>query len=138
MEWSDSRMKRSGALAAVVVAASILLAACGGGGGNGTPAAQATVQVGGATGKELADVQILRIGNGTEIQTLDPHRGEEVQGSNVQRDLFEGLVNEAPNGDIVPGVAESWTMSDDGKTYVFHLRHDARWSNGDPVTAADF
>jgi oligopeptide transport system substrate-binding protein len=130
-------MKRFAAWMAIT-AASVVLAACEGGGDGASEAAAAAVEVGGPSGKELADVQILRIGNGAEIQTLDPHRGEEVQGSNVQRDLYEGLVNEAPNGDIVPGVAESWTASEDGKTYVFQLRHDARWSNGDPVTTADF
>ena len=54
------------------------------------------------------------------------------------RDLFEGLTTEAVDASIVPGVAESWTISEDGKTYRFALRADARWSNGDPVTAEDF
>src|SRR5690606_31940842 len=58
--------------------------------------------------------------------------------SNIGRSLFEGLVAEAPNGDLIPGVAESWEISEDGKTYTFHLRANARWSNGDPVTAGDF
>jgi oligopeptide transport system substrate-binding protein len=58
--------------------------------------------------------------------------------SNIGRDLFEGLIAEAPNGDLIPGVAESWEMSEDGKTYTFRLREDARWSNGDAVTADDF
>jgi oligopeptide transport system substrate-binding protein len=128
-------MKRFG-VSMLLVAASLALAGCGGNGAPSAPSAQ--VRVGGPSGTELAEVQVLRIGNGTEIQTLDPHRGEEVSGSNVQRDLYEGLVSEAPNGDIVPGVAESWTVSDDGKTYLFRLRHDARWSNGDKVTAGDF
>ena len=118
------------------VGAALALVACGS--HTGSDATDAATPIGGATGKELAATQVLRIGNGAEIQTLDPQRGEEVQGSNVQRDLFEGLIGEAPNGDLVPGVAESWTLSDDGKTYVFKLRPNARWSNGDPVTAADF
>lgn len=122
-------MKRFGVLAAV---ANLALAACGGGDGAAGSA------IGGASGKELADFQVLHLGNGTEIQSLDPHRGEEVSGSNVQRDVYEGLIDEAPNGDLVPGVAESWTVSDDGKTYVFNLRHTARWSNGEPLTANDF
>jgi oligopeptide transport system substrate-binding protein len=110
------------------------LAACGSGGG----AERATTLIGGASGKELAAVQVAHLGNGTEIQTLDPHRNQDVSGANVLRDLFEGLINEAPNGDIEPGAAESWTVSDDGKTYTFKLRRAARWSNGDPVTAHDF
>jgi oligopeptide transport system substrate-binding protein len=116
-------------------AASVLLAACGGGaGGNG----QAPVQIGGPSGTDLADVQVLRLGNGSEIQTLDPQIGQEVQGANVMRDVFEGLVGEAPNGDLVPGAAESWTASPDGKKYTFALRRNARWSNGEPVIASDF
>ena len=94
--------------------------------------------IGGPTGHALAAHQVLHLGNGTEIQTLDPHRNEDVSGSNVLRDLYEGLVGEAPNGDPEPGAAESWTVSEDGKTYVFVLRRGARWSNGDPVTAHDF
>jgi ABC-type oligopeptide transport system substrate-binding subunit len=126
-------MKRFGMWA--VAAASTLLAACGGGArdGAGAPAA-----IGGTSGNELADVQVLRRGNGTEIQTLDPQIGQEVQGANIMRDLFEGLVGKAPNGDLVPGAAESWTVSPDGKKYTFALRRSARWSNGEPVTANDF
>ena len=54
------------------------------------------------------------------------------------RDLYEGLVTEAANGELSPGVAESWTVSDDGLVYTFKLRQNAKWSNGDPVTANDF
>ena len=73
-----------------------------------------------------------------EPATLDPHRNEETSGSAILRDLFEGLVTEAVDASLEPGVAESWTLSSDGKTYRFALRENARWSNGDPVTAADF
>ncbi len=120
-----------------VVIAALALAGCGGGSGDsrdgGTPA-----QIGGASGTELAERQVLHVGNGAELQSLDPHRSEDVSSSNVHRDIYEGLINEAPNGDLVPGVAASWTVSDDGKTYVFAMRPEARWSNGDPVTAEDF
>src|SRR5690606_11847141 len=58
--------------------------------------------------------------------------------SHIQRDLVESLVSEAPNGDLIPGVAESWDISEDRLRYTFHIRKDARWSNGDPVTAQDF
>ena len=96
------------------------------------------VEVGGASGAELADNQVLRWGNGAEPGSLDPHRTEGVPGSNIGRDLFEGLMNEAPDGTVIGGAAESWEISDDGKTYRFSLRPEARWSNGDPVTADDF
>lgn len=115
----------------------LALAGCGGG-ASPEPSTAPAVQVGGASGTELAERQVVHIGNATEIQTLDPHRGEEISGSNVQRDLYEGLVGEAPNGDLIPGAAESWTVSDDGLLYTFKLRADGRWSNGDPVTANDF
>ena len=82
--------------------------------------------------------QVLRRGNGAEVQTLDPHKAEGVPASNILRDLYEGLVSEAPDGRLVPGVARSWTIEDDGRRYRFHLRPEARWSNGDPVTAQDF
>jgi oligopeptide transport system substrate-binding protein len=81
---------------------------------------------------------VLRRGNGPDVETLDPHKVRSVAAGNVVRDLFEGLVSEAPDGALIPGVAERWDVSDDGRVYVFHLRDNARWSNGDAVTAADF
>lgn len=86
----------------------------------------------------LAEEQVLRRGNGAEVQTLDPHRAEGVPSSNILRDLYEGLTISAPDGKLMPGGAESWTISDDGKTYTFNIRREAKWSNGDPVTARDF
>ncbi len=86
----------------------------------------------------LASEQVLHRGNGAEVQTLDPHKAEGVPSSNILRDLYEGLTIEAPDGTVIPGTAESWEISDDGKTYVFHIRKNAKWSNGDPVTAHDF
>ncbi len=94
--------------------------------------------IGGASGQELAEEQVLRWGNGAEPGSLDPHRTQGVPGSNIGRDLFEGLTSEAPDGTVIAGAAESWEISDDGKTYRFFLRPEARWSNGDPVTADDF
>jgi oligopeptide transport system substrate-binding protein len=115
------------------LAATVLLVACGGGQSGGVPQ-----QIGGTSGTELAERQVLHVGNGAELQSLDPHRSEDVSSADVQRDLFEGLVSMAPNGDLVPGVASVWTTSEDGKTYVFSIRPDARWSNGEPLTAHDF
>ncbi len=89
-------------------------------------------------GQELADEQVFHKGNGAEVQTLDPHKAEGVPSSNVLRDLYEGLTSEAPTGEVIPGAAESWTLSDDGTVYTFTIRQNAKWSNGDPVTAADF
>ena len=114
----------------------LALAACGGSGTEQGPTRYGPI--GGESGVELAATQILHRGNGTEPQTLDPHRAEGVPSSNILRDLFEGLVAEAPNGELIPGAAESWKISADGLTYTFTMRPDGRWSNGDPVTAADF
>ena len=88
--------------------------------------------------QELAEQQILHKGNGAEPQTLDPHKAEGVPSSNIQRDLYEGLVSKAPNGDLIPGAALNWVISEDGTVYTFNLRPQAKWSNGDPVTAHDF
>src|SRR5215813_947008 len=81
---------------------------------------------------------VLRRGNGAEPQTLDPHKLEGVPEFNITADLFEGLTTYAANGDVVPGAAKSWEISDDGLVYTFHLREDGKWSNGDPLTADDF
>jgi oligopeptide transport system substrate-binding protein len=86
----------------------------------------------------LAREQVLHRDNGAEPETLDPHRAEGVASAHILRDLFEGLTAESPDGRIVPGAAIRWNISRDGKTYTFYLRRDAHWSNGDPVTAADF
>jgi oligopeptide transport system substrate-binding protein len=96
------------------------------------------VIVGGESGQELSPTQVFRKNNGTEPGTLDPHRAEGVPASNVLRDLFEGLVMEDPSGAYIPGAAESWSLSEDAKTYVFKMRENGKWSNGDVVTAEDF
>lgn len=85
-----------------------------------------------------ASLTELHRGNGSEPQSLDIHKAEGVPSSNIQRDLYEGLVSQSADGSLEPGAAHSWEISDDGRVYVFHLREDGRWSNGDPVTAEDF
>ncbi len=74
----------------------------------------------------------------TEPESLDPQKSRSVQAADVLRDIGEGLVSYDAAGELVPGTAESWERADDGLNYTFHIRPDARWSNGDPVTAADF
>lgn len=80
----------------------------------------------------------LHRGNGSEPDSLDPHKGEGTSGASIRRDLFEGLVTTAADGSLEPGAASSWIVSDDGLTYTFRLREDGRWSNGEAVTAGDF
>ena len=86
-----------------------------------------------------ARLQILHKGNGQEVQDLDPHIVNSVSSLNVISALLEGLVSEDRH-DLhpVPGVAESWEISSDERIYTFHLRHDAKWSNGDAVVARNF
>ncbi|WP_315710845.1 oligopeptide ABC transporter substrate-binding protein OppA [Brenneria uluponensis] len=88
-------------------------------------------------GVQLAAKQELVRNNGAEVASLDPHKIEGVPESNVSRDLLEGLLVTDPDGHPAPGVAESWDNKD-FKVWTFHLRKNARWSNGDPVTAQDF
>ncbi|GAB1263210.1 peptide ABC transporter substrate-binding protein [Aurantivibrio infirmus] len=87
---------------------------------------------------KLAKEQILHRGNYGEPQSLDPHKSEGVPSSKIQEDLFEGLTTESLSGDIIPGIATSWEISEDKTQYIFKLRKDARWSNGDLLTAHDF
>ncbi|HVB34146.1 MAG TPA: peptide ABC transporter substrate-binding protein [Patescibacteria group bacterium] len=89
-------------------------------------------------GSELAKEQGLRREIGADPSTLDPSLVTDVVGFDVDEDLFEGLVTLDEDGNRVPGVASSWETSSDGKTWTFYLRQNARWSNGQPVTANDF
>ena len=85
--------------------------------------------------------QILHLGNLSEPKDLDPHVVTGVSAFNIISALSEGLVSEDPESPLsvpVPGAAESWTVSEDRTVYTFNLRPEARWSNGDPVTAEDF
>src|SRR5512133_2250368 len=88
-------------------------------------------------GVQLHPTQHLVRNNGSEPETLDPALAESVGANNLTRDLFEGLTANDGAGKTVPGVAESWKQTDP-LTWVFKLRPNAKWSNGDPVTAQDF
>ncbi|MCW6031154.1 ABC transporter substrate-binding protein [Pantoea sp. JK] len=88
-------------------------------------------------GTQLSELQRIVINNGSEVATLDPQKAEGVPESNVMRNLLEGLVETDNNGQLVPGVAKQW-QSEEGRIWTFTLREDARWSNGQPVTAQDF
>jgi oligopeptide transport system substrate-binding protein len=81
---------------------------------------------------------VLRMANLGEPETLDPHKTSTTIEFNILCNLFEGLVVQDPKGNVAPGVAESWSVSDDGISYRFTLRANAKWSNGEPVTAGDF
>lgn len=83
--------------------------------------------------------QVFNRGNGGEPKDLDPHVTTGVPEFHIEENLFEALVAKHPKTlQPIPGVAESWTLSKDAKTYTFKLRKNAKWSNGDTVTAKDF
>ena len=86
--------------------------------------------------------QIYHHGNGSEPQGIDPHIVTGVPEHHILISLCEGLTIPNPNPDdmngYMAGTAESWSVSEDGKEYIFNINKNARWSNGDPVTANDF
>lgn len=88
-------------------------------------------------GVQLAEQQSIVINNGTEVASLDPHKVEGIPESNIILNLLEGLVSTDANGHVVPAAAAQWE-NQDFKTWTFHLRPDAVWSDGSPVTAQDF
>ena len=88
-------------------------------------------------GTQLAPRQEMVRNNGAEPESLDPAYIETVNAGEIDRDLFEGLTSTDHHDNVVPGVAESWKQTD-ATTWVFKLRKNAVWSNGQPVTADDF
>ena len=113
-------------LVTVLVSAAFILAGCGGKGDEKASAANK------AAGEEFI------IGNGAEPQSLDPAKITGTPEHRINMALFEGLVTYDPKtGNAVPGVAESWDVSEDGTVYTFHLRK-ADWSDGTPITAQTF
>ena len=90
------------------------------------------------TGEKLAEDQTFTYWALDEHSSIDPQIVEDVSGSDIIRDLFEGLLNQDADGNLIPGVAESWEANDAKDVYTFHLRKNAKWSNGDNVTAQDF
>ncbi len=121
-----------GALFAVALSA-IEVAGCGAATQSRVPAAP-DIRV----GSELAKEQTLIRSIDSVPRTIDPSLMTDVSSFPIGDDLFEGLTTIGPDGRAVPGVAESWETSADGRTWIFHLRPNARWSNGEPVTAGDF
>ena len=80
---------------------------------------------------------VFHRGNGAEPETLDPHLATGLPEAMIFYDLYEGLVARDATGKAQPGLAERWEVSDDALSVTFHLRADARWSDGSPVTAED-
>lgn len=88
-------------------------------------------------GTKLSNQQILNVGIGSEISTLDPQKVQDVISYRLTYDLFEGLTTENEKGDIVPGIADKWEVSKNSLIYTFHIRNGAKFSDGSPITAED-
>ncbi|MCM3635270.1 peptide ABC transporter substrate-binding protein [Paenibacillus camelliae] len=80
----------------------------------------------------------FRINLASEPPTLDPAQATDQVSFTVINAIYEGLTIIDENGNVQPGIAEKWDVSEDGKTYTFTIRSDAKWNNGDPITAHDF
>ncbi|MBT5902906.1 MAG: peptide ABC transporter substrate-binding protein [Opitutaceae bacterium] len=93
---------------------------------------------GGSSTSDDSGLKILHFGNGAEPQDLDAHAVTGVVEHHLLKAFAEGLVSEDPDLNIIPGVAQSWDISESGLVYTFHLNPAAKWSNGDTITAQDF
>ncbi len=133
MSASSGRTRLTYTHIALSIGLAFGLAACGGGDKGQAPASgQSTA----APSGELAEKQSIVLNNGAEPESLDPHKVSGVPEANILRQLLEGLTNTDVDGNTMPGMAESWENKDN-KVWTFKLR-DAKWSNGDPVSAEDF
>jgi oligopeptide transport system substrate-binding protein len=122
-------------LAALLASLSLIAAGCGGGddeagSGGGT-------DTGAAGGADAAE-QVITVNWGTEPPSLDPGLATDTTSSNILLNIMDPLVKLDDNLEPVPSLAESWDVSEDGKTVTFHLSADGKWTNGDPVVAEDF
>ncbi len=90
------------------------------------------------TGETLASDQTFTYRVLDEHSSVDPQVVEDVSGAEIVRDLFEGLMNQDADGNLVPGVATGFEANDANDVYTFTLRDNAKWSDGTPVTAHDF
>jgi oligopeptide transport system substrate-binding protein len=112
-------------------ALAIAAAGCGGGDEGGAG--------GTGGGTAAAAEQVLRMGWGAEPPSLDPGLATDTTSSNVLLAIMDPLVRLNPEtNEAEPSLAESWDVSEDGKTVTYHLSPDGKWTNGDPVTAGDF
>lgn len=135
-------MKNAKSLLAFGVAAAMALAAtgCGGSATSASSAAESTSSASQATEAEStsAGSGTLNIMLETPVESLDPQLATDGTSFEVIADYTDGLMQMDADGAAVPACAESYEVSEDGTTYTFHIREDAVWSNGDPVTANDF
>lgn len=137
------RRKSMLAMLSLLLGISVFMSACGSSGqDNNSSSPPATNNEkpdptpGGKT--ETPKEQVFRFNLHSNPPTLDPGQAQDNVSFAVLNGLFEGLTRANEKGEALPGTAEKWDISPDGTKYTFHLRKDAKWSNGDPVTAEDF
>lgn len=128
-------MKKKLILGLVATMACMSFAGCGSSDVAST-SGETSVEVGSDGEFTLSEDQTLRVNLGGDPLTLDPQLNSASDGSHVINNAYEGLLREV-DGEMVPGIAESYTVSEDGLVYTFKLR-EAKWSDGQPVTAGDF
>ncbi|HDR7515664.1 peptide ABC transporter substrate-binding protein [Bacillus mobilis] len=133
------KMKKFTAVVAPVLAMSMALTACSGSGGE--KKSSTTSSGGGEENKseiKYAAKQVLNRTENQEIPTMDTSKSTDTLGAQILGNTMEGLYRLDKDNKPIPAAAESSTKSEDGKKYTFKLRKDAKWSNGDSVTAKDF
>ncbi|MFS8569648.1 MAG: ABC transporter substrate-binding protein [Thermaerobacter sp.] len=137
-----TRAGRRRTAAAAVTAAALWLAACGtpgsgpGGGSAGGPGA-APADPGPAAAEPRHGGTLVVAVPVEPPNGFDPHKVEAAAAFEIAVNFFDTLVRASPDGRIVPGLAEWWEVSEDGRTYTFILRDNARFHNGRPVTSRD-
>ncbi|MDD2955163.1 MAG: peptide ABC transporter substrate-binding protein [Oscillospiraceae bacterium] len=127
-------MRKIALLLAMVMLVSVF-AACGTTTSSSTPAGDSSSSTPAVSGDDLANTLVYNLG--ADPKTIDPGLNSAVDGSHIINNTFEGLYRDRGNGAPEPAMAESVDISEDETVYTFHLR-DAKWSDGKPVTAADF
>ena len=108
-------------LVVLTIGAALLTAGCGGGGED-----------------VVTEEMVICYNVGTEPQTLDPALMTGIPESTILLQMYDGLTRLDADNNPQAAIAESWDISEDGTEFTFHLREDAVWTNGDPLTAADF
>jgi len=132
------QMKKLTAVVAPVLAMSMALTACSTSGGDKKTSTNASSSGDSKSGEKLAAKQVLNRTETNEIPTMDTSKSTDTLGAQILGNTMEGLYRLDKDNKPIPAAAESSTKSEDGKKYTFKLRKDAKWSNGDPVTAKDF
>ncbi|OUA09060.1 peptide ABC transporter substrate-binding protein [Bacillus thuringiensis serovar finitimus] len=131
-------MKKLTAVVAPVLAMSMALTACSTSGGDKKTSTNSSSGGDSKSEEKLAAKQVLNRTETNEIPTMDTSKSTDTLGSQMLGNTMEGLYRLDKDNKPIPAAAESSTKSEDGKKYTFKLRKDAKWSNGDPVTAKDF